>query len=298
MHIDQALECLAAGVHVLSEKPPALSLADFDRLETAQTQGGAQFSCVFQHRFGDASAAAQSLIGGGEFGRPLVARCDTLWYRPDTYWDLPWRGTWNAEGGGPTMGHGIHQFDLLLHLWGPWQEVSAFASKLARNTDTEDVSAAVVRFESGAIATVMNSVISPRETSQLRLDFERATLELEHLYGYDNGHWTLTPAPGSEELSELWQATGANIPSGHGAQYSVILARLAAGQVPPVSLAEAYPTMELAAAIYASSVTGKTISRNEIGEEHPFFTRMDGHLEPWTQAASEKTTAQKESAHA
>ena len=33
MHIDQALECLAAGVHVLSEKPPALSLADFDRLE-------------------------------------------------------------------------------------------------------------------------------------------------------------------------------------------------------------------------------------------------------------------------
>lgn len=93
MHIDQAIECLEAGVHVLSEKPPALSLADFDRLDSAQTQSGAQFSCVFQHRFGDASAAARSLIGASDFGRPLVARCDTLWYRPDSYFDLPWRGT-------------------------------------------------------------------------------------------------------------------------------------------------------------------------------------------------------------
>lgn len=119
LHIDQAIECLEAGVHVLSEKPPALSLADFDRLNTAQAVGGAQFSCVFQHRFGDASTAAQTLIGGSDFGRPLVASCDTLWYRPDSYFDLPWRGSWNAEGGGPTMGHGIHQFDLLLHLLGP-----------------------------------------------------------------------------------------------------------------------------------------------------------------------------------
>lgn len=51
-----------------------------------------------------------------------------------------WRGQWDVEGGGPTMGHGIHQFDLLLHLWGPWQEVTAFAGKLARRTETEDAS--------------------------------------------------------------------------------------------------------------------------------------------------------------
>lgn len=297
-HMGLAVEALGLDLHVVVEKPPALSLEQMRALMAAEAASRGTVSCVFQHRFGSGARRVLELSETGALGRPLVGTCNTLWFRDQAYFDVPWRGLWDVEGGGPTMGHGIHQFDLLLNLWGPWQEVSAFASKLARNTDTEDVSAAVVRFESGAIATVMNSVISPRETSQLRLDFERATLELEHLYGYDNGHWTLTPAPGSEELSELWQATEANIPSGHSAQYSVILARLAAGQVPPVSLAEAYPTMELAAAIYASSVTGKTISRNEIGEGHAFFTRMDGHMEPWTRAASEETPAQKESAHA
>ena len=40
---------------------------------------------------------------------------------------------------------------------------------------------------------------------------------------------------------------------------------------------------ELAAAIYASSVSGTTVARGQIDESSPFFTRMDGHLEPWKQ---------------
>jgi hypothetical protein len=55
------------------------------------------------------------------------------------------------------------------------------------------------------------------------------------------------------------------------------------GQRPPVSISDAYATMELAAAIYASSVSGTTIARGQIDESSPFFTRMDGHLEPWKQ---------------
>jgi predicted dehydrogenase len=30
-------------------------------------------------------------------------------------------------GGGPTLGHGIHQIDLLLHLLGPWRTINATA---------------------------------------------------------------------------------------------------------------------------------------------------------------------------
>ncbi|MEJ1191941.1 Gfo/Idh/MocA family protein [Pseudarthrobacter sp. CCNWLW207] len=277
MHIDQALECLAAGVHVLSEKPPALSLADFDRLETAQIQGGAQFSCVFQHRFGDASAAAQSLIGGGEFGRPLVARCDTLWYRPDTYWDLPWRGTWNAEGGGPTMGHGIHQFDLLLHLLGPWQEVTAIASRQARATSTEDLSAALVRFQNGTVATIINSLLSPRETSDIRIDCEFATVELSHLYGYATDNWTITPAPGHEDtVTGAWDTQPLERGSGHSAQFLAMYDALDAGRPLPAGADSARQTLELAAAIYASAFTGAPVRRGEIVPGHPFYAGMDG----------------------
>ncbi|MGN7149968.1 Gfo/Idh/MocA family protein [Arthrobacter sp. SAFR-179] len=277
LHIDQALQCLAAGVNVLSEKPPALSLADFDRLESAQTQGGAQFSCVFQHRFGDASTAAQQLIGGTDFGRPLVARCDTLWYRPDSYWDLPWRGTWNAEGGGPTMGHGIHQFDLLLHLLGPWEEVTAVAARQARATSTEDLSAALVRFGNGAVATMINSLLSPRETSDIRIDCEFATVELSHLYGYSTDNWTITAAPGHEDqVTRAWNSKPLERGSGHAAQFLAMYDALDAGRPLPGDAASARHTLELAAAIYASAFTGRAVRRGEIVSGHPFYGGMDG----------------------
>ena len=277
MHIDQAIECLEAGVHVLSEKPPALSLADFDRLDDARTQGGAQFSCVFQHRFGDASAAARALIGGRDFGRPLVARCDTLWYRPDEYFDLPWRGTWKAEGGGPTMGHGIHQFDLLLHLLGPWEEVTAIASRQARATSTEDFSAALVRFENGAAATVINSLLSPRETSDIRVDCEFATIELSHLYGYGTKDWTITAAPGHEDaVSAAWSAKPLERGSGHSAQFLAMYDALDAGLPLPADADSARQTLEFAAAIYASAFTGHPVRRGDIVPGHAFYEGMDG----------------------
>ena len=51
----------------------------------------------------------------------------------------------SGEGGGPTLGHGIHQIDLLLHLLGPWQTINATAVRLARPVEFEDVSMAIGR---------------------------------------------------------------------------------------------------------------------------------------------------------
>jgi predicted dehydrogenase len=280
-HASLALEALSLGLNVVLEKPPALSLRQMRELQEAECASGKSISCVFQHRFGSGARKLAALQESGVLGSALTGFCNTLWFRNQEYFDVPWRGLWDVEGGGPTMGHGIHQFDLLLHLWGPWQEVTAFAGRLARRTETEDVSTALVRFESGALSTVINSVISPRETSQLRFDYENATVELEHLYGYDDSHWRFTPAPGQEHLARLWADGSAATPSGHPAQYAEIIEAISSGAVPPVTLSEAYPTMELAAAIYASAITGKTVRRGEISEGHPFFDRADGRLEPW-----------------
>ena len=280
-HASLALEALALGLNVVLEKPPALSLRQMVELQAAERASGKHVSCIFQHRFGTGARKLAALQESGVLGNPLTGFCNTLWFRNQEYFDVPWRGLWDVEGGGPTMGHGIHQFDMLLHLWGPWQEVTAFAGRLARRTETEDVSTAIVRFESGALSTVINSVISPRETSQLRFDYENATVELEHLYGYDDSHWRFTPAPGQEHLAGLWADGSAAVPSGHAAQYAHIVEAIGSGTIPPVTLAEAYPTMELAAAIYASAITGKTVRRGDITEGNPFFDRADGRLEPW-----------------
>ncbi|MDA1362523.1 Gfo/Idh/MocA family oxidoreductase [Glycomyces luteolus] len=281
-HAPLAITAMRAGVPALVEKPTALSLAEMDELAAVQATTGVPVLTVFQHRFGAAAVRLRALAESGKLGRPLVATCETLWYRDDSYFEAPWRGRWENEGGGPTMGHGIHQFDLLLSILGPWAEVTAMADRLARPTDTEDVSTALVRFDSGCLATVVNSVISPRETSRLRFDFEHATAEVEHLYGYTAADWRFTPAPGQEHLAQLWTAeAGPDRKGGHALQIEAILDALAAGEPPGVSLAEARRTLELAAATYASAFRGRPVAAGELGPEDPFTRSMDGGAVPW-----------------
>ncbi|WP_336204475.1 Gfo/Idh/MocA family protein [Nonomuraea sp. LPB2021202275-12-8] len=281
LHAPQALECLEAGVTVLMEKPPTLSLAELDTLIEAERRSTGHVATVFQHRFGAGAARLRRLLASGRLGRPLLATCLTQWYRDEAYFAVPWRGTWVSEGGGPTMGHGIHQFDLLFSVLGPWQEVSAMAARQARDTETEDVSMALVTFDNGAMATVVNSVVSPRETSVLRFDFERATVEVEHLYGYTDDDWTVTPAPGHEDVAELWEPGAATGVSNHDGQFAQVLDALDRGEAPPVTLEEARRTMEFVAAVYASSFTGERVRRGQIGPGSPFAERMDGIGAPW-----------------
>jgi predicted dehydrogenase len=273
-HAGPARVALAAGAQVLIEKPPALSLAEFDDLATA-----GDFGTVFQHRFGSGARRLRALLDAGVLGRPLLAVCETSWYRPQEYYDVPWRGRWQTEGGGPTMGHGIHQMDLLLAVLGDWTEVRAVARRQARRVDTEDVSLAHVAFASGAVATVVNSVVSPREESRLRFDFEHATVEVTHLYGYSDDNWRIAPAPGREEPVALaWKAGAAGVASGHRAQFDSVLDALARGEPPPVSVAESRRTLSLVAAIYASAFTGQPVGPGDLG---PFYDSMKGSGTPW-----------------
>ncbi|WKK72347.1 Gfo/Idh/MocA family oxidoreductase [Rathayibacter oskolensis] len=192
VHAEQAEAAFALGAHVVVEKPPALSLAEVDRMLAAAERADRRLAVVFQQRTGTAAAHVRGLLRSGALGRPLVARCDTLWYRDDDYFAVPWRGRWDTEGGGTTFGHGIHQLDLLAHLLGDVDEVTGQAWRLGREIETEDVSTAVLRFASGR-SPPCSRALSPRQSSSIRIDTERATVELEHLYGHGHAHWRLTP---------------------------------------------------------------------------------------------------------
>ena len=286
LHAEQAVACLSRGHTVLCEKPPARSLAELDLIGEAEFSGGGRFATVSQHRFGSAARRLRRLAGDARLGPPMTAVCHTLWYRPDEYFAAPWRGSWEAEGGGPTLGHGIHQMDLLLSVLGPWREVVAVADRRARPTATEDLSCALVTFANGAVATVVNSLLSPRETSYLRFDFAYATVEVTHLYGYGDSDWDVTPAPGHEDaVRAAWGQGPHGQVSGHGAQLTAIFDAIEAGGTPPVSLPDARSTLELITAIYASAFTGQPVKRGEIGPDSPFYRRMDGSGAPWSAPA-------------
>ncbi|MEU0804967.1 Gfo/Idh/MocA family oxidoreductase [Streptomyces sp. NPDC005970] len=91
VHRDQAVTALKAGAWVWCEKPPCPSLADFDAIETAEKPGdaGPYAAIVFQHRFGSGARHVRRLLREGAFGRPLVAHCQTTWYRDAAYYSVP-----------------------------------------------------------------------------------------------------------------------------------------------------------------------------------------------------------------
>jgi len=280
-HKALAIECLEAGSWVYCEKPLCASLAEFDEISAAEQRTGRYVSTVFQWRFGSAGKHLKKLIQTEALGKPLVAVCNTLWYRTQAYYNVGWRGKWKTEIGGPTMTLGIHLMDLLLWLMDDWREVRAMADTLDHEIEVEDISMALVRFGNGAMGTITNSTLSPRQESYLRLDFQKATVECSTLYRYSNENWKFSLPPDTDDPATLaqWAALSNDFPGGHHIQLGEILDSIERNERPPVSGAEARRILEFAASLYKSANTGHPVQRGEITPDDPYYDAMNGAAE-------------------
>jgi predicted dehydrogenase len=234
---------------------------------------------VFQWRFGSAAKYLKQLIAANTLGRPLVGVCNTLWYRTQDYYRVAWRGKWATEVGGPTATLGIHLVDLFLWLMGDWCEVRALVGTLDRQIEVEDVSMALVRFESGAMGSIVNSALSPRQESYMRLDFQRATVEVKALYRYSNENWRFSLPDGDQTAAAAmaqWQALADNISGRHEVELGEILDSMEQGKHPPVNGSESRRIIEFIASLYKAAFTGQPVRRGDITPDDPFYFAMNG----------------------
>jgi predicted dehydrogenase len=273
LHVDLAIQALEAGAWVLCEKPLCGSLAEVDRLQEAEARTGRYCAVLFQWRFGSAGSHVRRLIESEQLGRPRVAVCNTLWYRDETYYAVPWRGTWATELGGVSTGHAIHIMDLLLYLLGDWAEVHAVMGTLERSIEVEDVLLAMVRFENGALGSIANSVLSPRQESYLRLDFTSATVELTTLYGYGNDNWRFTALDGG---THPWQEIPGSTRAGHPAVLAHVLDCMRQQKRPLTSGHEARRTVEFLTGLYKSAQTKEPVRRAELVPGDGFYAGWSG----------------------
>ncbi|HTK10261.1 MAG TPA: Gfo/Idh/MocA family oxidoreductase [Ktedonobacteraceae bacterium] len=279
-HYDLIIQCLQAGAWVLCEKPLCTSLAELDHILAVEKQTGKYCSSVFQWRFGSGSQHLKQLIRTEALGKPMVGICQTTWFRTHAYYEVPWRGKWSTEGGGPTMGHGIHAMDLFLWLLGDWEEVSAMMGTLDRKIEVEDVSLAIVRFKNRALGSIVNSVLSPREETYLRFDLQKASLELTALYSASNKNWRFSQPPSIEDaaVQAAWEELAQDRTGNHATQLAYLLDDMDQQRQPQASTITIRPTLEFITGIYKSAMTGQTVRQGSIVDGDPFYDHVSGQI--------------------
>src|SRR5687767_12465576 len=155
LHAEAGALAAVAGKHVITEKPIEVTVEKADALIAACRKAGVTLSMISQYRFHEAMVALRAAAADGAFGRLTLGMASTKWYRgPEYFSSAPWRGTWAMNGGGSLMNQGIHAVDQMLSVFGPAERVRGYSALLFQPVETEDATAGVVEFTSGAIGVI------------------------------------------------------------------------------------------------------------------------------------------------
>lgn len=253
-HRAQVEAALRAGKDVVCEKPLVGSVREVDELAAVAAETGRHVMPVFQYRFGNGLQKLKALVDAGVAGRPFVTNIDLAWRRGADYYAAPWRGRWDTELGGVLLGHAMHLVDMAALVLGPPVAVWARVATLVNDIDTEDSAAVTLRWADGSLATLSATLGSAVEISRHRFTFEHLTAE-SGTDPYTNSFepWTFTAAPGREAaVAEVLDAFTPGTEDYIG-QYDRYAAARAAGEAPPVTLADARRMLELVTALYTSA---------------------------------------------
>lgn len=263
-HARIALDCIDAGVNVIIEKPIAMSMGDADEIIRRSREKGVKVSACHQNRFNVAVQRTRKALEAGRFGRLSHGSIHVRWNRNRAYYDqAPWRGTW-AQDGGCLMNQCIHGIDLLRWMMGD-KAVEVYGTTRQQFHDwleAEDVGLAVIKFASGAVATVEGTVnVYPKNLEEtLYLFGETGTVKVGGTSTNNLDVWDFADE-GEEDLENkgLKEATSNVYGNGHTSLYADVIDAIESNREPYVSADAGRNALEIVLAIYKSQKTGQPV---------------------------------------
>ena len=154
-HLDLVRRVAQAGKAVLVEKPLDVDLARATALVECCEAAAVPLAVMLQQRLREGAQQLRALLERGALGDLVSAGAHLRWWRPQSYYDEPGRGTLARDGGGVLMTQAIHHLDLLLSLIGMPERVSGSAHTSAvHRMECEDTAAALLHYAGGVVATV------------------------------------------------------------------------------------------------------------------------------------------------
>ncbi len=265
LHSCITLDALAAGKHVLVEKPIALRLDDADRMIAAAERAGRVLAVVLQNRYNHPMRQLRHLIDEGGLGRIHLGAACVRWYRPQSYYEDGWHGTWEMDGGA-LMNQSIHHIDALQWFMGPVRSVMAYTATRAHAMEAEDVGVAILRFQNGALASVEGSTLTwPQNLEGSVAVFgEAGSVKIG---GTALNRMVMWKVQGQlEQEAELLTSQVVDPPSVYGYSHREAIDDFARalldGRAPSTAGNEARKSLELVLAMYESARTGNEITLN------------------------------------
>jgi predicted dehydrogenase len=272
LHVEQSIAALAAGKHVVCEKPLAGSLADVDRLAAAERDARGRLMPVFQYRYGNGVQRAKRIVDLGLAGKAYLATVETAWKRAAAYYATPWRGRLDTELGGVLLTQAIHAHDLMTWLMGPVASLFAATATRVNPIEVEDCAVASLTLQSGALASLAATLGSHREISRLRFCFEHVTFESSQApYAPGDDPWEIIPASdaASARIAEALR-DWTFVPSRFNGLMAAYHAALEGNTELPVTLADARQSLELVTALMCSGETRAPVTL-PIDAAHPKY---------------------------
>jgi predicted dehydrogenase len=203
-HPPIAVDAMERGIHVISEKPMAVTVSGAESMIKAAERTGVVFAVMFQQRTLPVHQAAKRLVEEGRLGplyRTLLTDCH---FRSQAYYDSAgWRATWKGEGGGVLLNQAPHGMDIFTWLAGMPSKVVAKVNTRQHEIEVEDEATAMLDYENGAIGYFLETVNEYPTGMRIELCGERGKLVVE---GDTLRFWEITPGvrAASDATDQMW----------------------------------------------------------------------------------------------
>lgn len=259
LHKEHVTKCLRAGMNVLTEKPIATTIEDAQIMCNTAMETGKKLGVIFQNRYIDGIREAKRLLEQGDFGEVTGAWSSLNWWRPPSYYECDWKGSWKKEGGGVVIDQAIHSLDLVRYLLGcEVKEIKGHIdNRVLKNIEVEDVADAAIIFENGAVYSfyACNYFTSNRPI-EIEISAEHGSIFLKGdvvTIGLNGKKQVIQPVSESSAGADYWGQF-------HYYQIKDYYERLWNNQPVLISPEDATKTLEIVLGIYQSSRENRMIS--------------------------------------
>lgn len=264
LHAEIALYCIEKGIHVIIEKPMAMSLTDADKIIQLSEEKKVKVCVSHQNRFNVAVQEMRNALEEGRFGKLSHGAIHVRWNRNQEYYtQAPWRGTW-AQDGGALMNQCIHGIDLLRWTFGDEIEevYGQTRQQFHKYLEAEDIGMAVVKFKNGAIATIEGTTnVYPQNLEETLYVFgEKGTVKLGGKSTNNIDVWEFEDETEADKTNKGLEEVTSNVyGNGHASLFADMMDAIQTDRKPYVDAVAGRNALELVLAVYKSQKTGQPV---------------------------------------